>query len=68
MIKDASAAIRLIHAATWLRGSKTRINAGRIEALGAARMAWFVGVQLIRIAVALSLGLGGIRLLCKVKR
>lgn len=65
LIKDLSAALHLIMAVVRVRGPATKIHEGRIEALSVRRVIWFVGVQLVRMAVAISLGYGGARLLCK---
>ena len=64
--KDVDAAVQLIIAALRLRGPTTRLSEEKhIEALSTARSLWFVGVQMLRIVVALSLGFGGMQLLCK---
>ena len=65
LIKDLSAAFQLIVAAIRQQGPVTKIQDGRIEALSVRRMIWFVGVQSTRMAIAIILGYGGTRLLCK---
>ena len=68
LVKDVDAAIQQMLAVVRLRGPTTRIRVGkrqRIEALSTARVVWVTGVQLLRIIVAITLGSGGLRLLCK---
>ena len=65
LISDLTAALQLIVAAFRVQGSITQISEGCIKALSVWRVIWFVGVQLVRMAIASSLGYGGTRLLCK---
>ena len=56
----SSAAIEGMGSMGWAWSSENRI-----ETLSARRVAWFVLVQLVRIAVALFLGLGGVLFLSR---
>ena len=57
--QDLGAATQLIIGAIRLHGPSTVLKEGRFAKLSTARLTWFVGVQLVRIAVAISLGVGG---------
>ena len=59
-------AVQLIIVALQLQGDTTTFSSeNRIETLSARRVAWFVLVQLVRIALALFLGLGGVLFLSR---
>ena len=65
-IMEVGAAIQLMIASIRLCSKTTNITAGnRIEALSTARVAWFIGVQTIRVMIAIVLGIGGTRFLTR---
>ena len=48
-----------------LRGQATTIKQGKILSVSAARLAWFIGVQMVRLGVAVVLAWGGTRFLAR---
>ena len=65
VLGEVAAAIQLMLAAIQLRGRATELIATgeskRIKTLSHARVAWFIAVQAVRLAIALGLGYAGIR-------
>ena len=60
---ELASCFRLTVAAVQLRGATTTIVEGSFKSISTPRVVWFVGVQLVRLAIAVLLAYGGVRFL-----